>query len=130
MWKFRRSLIRVLKGWGLWQPCFCDKYSTRVENNEDYDILARPNILPYIPVDEVKPDDPRCKKLIEAAKTIASVASKIVYDCDHNLVNQDSNPRRSIAQATSDFQRKVVHKSEYDWYKERSTWNNVIQVGM
>ena len=103
---------------------------TRVENNDDYDILARPNILPYIPVDEVKQEDPRCKKLIEAAKNIASVASKIVYECDHNLVNQDSNSRRSIAQATSDFQRKVVHKREYDWYKERSAWNDVIQVGM
>jgi hypothetical protein len=103
---------------------------TRVENKEEYDILSRPSILPYIPNDEVKPDDPRCKKLIEAAKTIAAVAAKIVYECDHNLVNQNLNLRTSIMQATSDFEKKVVHKSEYNWYKERDTWDKVINVGM
>jgi hypothetical protein len=103
---------------------------TRVESNPDFDILARPQILPYIPTELLKADDSQCKKLIEAAKTIASVAHKTVYEYEHNLINKDTNPYRSIAEATSDFQQKTLHISEYNWYKERTTWEEVIQIGI
>ena len=87
----------------------------RVENDLEFDILSRPAILPFIPKEQLKSDDSRCKKLIDAAKDIASVASKSVYEYEHNLIDKDTNPRRSISQATSDFQRKSLHISEYMW---------------
>jgi hypothetical protein len=93
----------------------------------DVDLMERPQILPFIPKDLEKSDDTRCKKLIDAAKTIASVAHTIVYDADHDLVDIDNNPHRSISMTTSDFQRKVYNVREIDWYREHETWNKVIQ---
>ena len=103
---------------------------TRVENNPNFDILARPQILPYIPKELLKADDAQCKKLIDAAKITASVAHKHVYEYDHNMINKDTNPYRSVAEATSDFQQKTLHVSEYNWYKERQTWEQVIEIGI
>jgi hypothetical protein len=100
---------------------------TRVED-KDVNLLSRPRILPYIPPDSVKSDDPRCKKLVEAAKTIASVASSMVYDWKHNLIDKDRNSNRSIVESTSDFQRKVLHVSEKNWYEQRDTWEKVIDT--
>ena len=98
---------------------------TRVENT-DFDILSRPRILPYIPKDSVKSDDPRCRKLVDAAKTIASVASAMIYDWNHNLISKDRNMGRSIVEATTDFQRKVLHVREKKWYEQRETWEDVV----
>ena len=103
---------------------------TRVENNSEFDILSRPAILPFIPKEQLKAEDSRCKKLIDAAKDIASVAAKSVYEYEHNLIDKDTNPHRSISQATSEFQRKSLHISEYMWYKQRKTWEQVIDIGV
>jgi hypothetical protein len=100
---------------------------TRAED-KDVNLLSRPRILPYIPSDTVKSDDPRCKKLVEAAKTIAAVASSMVYDWSHNLIDKDRDTSRSIMEATNDFQRKVLHISEKKWYSKRDTWENVIDI--
>jgi hypothetical protein len=96
--------------------------------NEDVDLLTRPQILPYIPSEKAISDDPSCKKLIEAAKITASVASSMVYDWTHNTIDKDKNMGRSISDATSDFQRKVLHVREYNWYNQRSTWQDVISI--
>ena len=101
---------------------------TRVENKDEFDLLSRPRILPYIPPrDQIKSDDSQCKKLIDAAKTIASVAQKMVHDWTNNTINKDRNRDRSILEATDEFQRKVLHISEYEWYEQRNTWEKVIE---
>jgi hypothetical protein len=101
---------------------------TRVEGKEEFDLLSRPKILPFIPPDDqIKSDDSRCKKLVDAAKTIASVAQKMVHDWSHNTINKDRNRGRSILEATGEFQNKVLHISEYEWYKKRNTWEKVIE---
>ena len=100
---------------------------SRVENKE-FDLLSRPRILPYIPLgDQIKSDDSRCKKLIDASKTIASVALKMVHDWTNNTINKDRNRARSILEATGEFQRKVLHVIEYEWYEQRSSWEQVIE---
>ena len=100
---------------------------SRVENT-NYDVLARPNILPYIPSGSLNPEDSRCKGLIEAARIISSVASKVVYEWDHKTLNKVLDPHKSIAEATGDFMRRMLHISEYNWYKKRVTWESVIEI--
>ena len=100
---------------------------SRVESTE-YDLLSRPRILPYIPADSIKSDDPRCKKLIEAAKAIASVSAAMIYDWTHNLIDKDRNMGRSIVDSTNDFQRQVLHLKEKIWYDERKTCEDVINI--
>ena len=101
---------------------------TRVEDKEDFDLLSRPRILPYLPPsNNIKSDDSRFKRLVEATKTIASVSQKMVHDWTHNTINKDRNRGRSIGEASGDFQRKVLHISEYEWYKQRNTWETIIE---
>ena len=99
----------------------------RVENT-DYDVFARPAILPFIPEGKIKTDDPRCKKLCEAARDIASVASKIVYDVDNKIMSKVNHPRQSIAEVTGGYARKMIHNTEYLWYKARTCWEGVIDI--
>ena len=99
----------------------------RVENTE-YDVFARPAILPYISERTMKTEDPRCKKLCEAARDIASVASRVIYDVDTKIMSQVNDPRKTIAEVTGGYSRKIIHNKEYIWYKARDCWEGVIDI--
>ena len=99
----------------------------RVENI-DYDVFARPAILPYIPEGRMKTDDLRCKKLCEAARDIASVASRVIYDVDNKIMSKVNDPRKTIAEVTGGYSRKMIHNTEYVWYKARDCWEGVIDI--
>jgi hypothetical protein len=99
----------------------------RVENT-DYDVFARPAILPYIPEGTMETDDPRCKKLCEAARNIASVASRIISEVDSKTMSKVNDPRKTIAEVTGGYKRKMVHNKEYLWYKARDCWQGVIDI--
>jgi hypothetical protein len=100
---------------------------TRVENT-DYNVMVRPKLLPYIPPGPLNPDDSRCKGLFEAARTISSVASRVIYEWDHKTLNKVKDPNKSIAEATFDFSKRMLHISEYNWFKKRETWEDVINI--
>ena len=99
----------------------------RVENT-DYDVFARPAILPYIPEGTMGTDDPRCKKLCEAARDIASVASRIIADVDGKTMSKVNDPQKTIAEVTGGYKRKILHKKEYLWYQARDCWLGVINI--
>jgi hypothetical protein len=96
-------------------------------SKHDVDLLARPELLPKLPHD-CQHSTKEMKKLIEAARTTSSVASKITYDCDHDYLDHSKNNDLSIAEVTHDFKKKILSAQEYSWYTARKTWEQVIEI--
>ena len=89
------------------------------------DLISRPKLLPYLPSASEKLSA-KSKKVVEAAKDIASVASTVLYNVKHRLLDRSRNPELSIVDVTSDFQRRVLSVEEFAWYSERNSWEKVI----
>jgi hypothetical protein len=90
----------------------------------NWDPLSRPRILPNLPNSGQK-NDVAFKKIIEAARTISSVANAMLSRVSTGVAVSISMSE-SIQDATGDYTDLVLHPLEEQWYKERKTCENVL----
>ncbi len=88
--------------------------------------LARPNILPRIIAQGERSNDAD-KKVIDSARTIASVAAAMLDRISGGGVAVGANSS-SIKIATNDYANKVLHPIEVNWFEDRKTYEQVLKI--
>ena len=88
--------------------------------------LARPRILPRVLAPGERPDD-ASKKLIDNARTIASVASAMLTLIEHDGISVGGNSA-SIQNVSNDYANKILHPIEKQWFENRKTAEQVINI--
>ena len=92
----------------------------------DWNGLARPRILPRILAPGERPDD-ASKKLLESARSIASVASSMITMIGHGGISVGENSP-SIQIVSNDYATRVLHPIEKKWFEDRETADLVIDI--
>ena len=90
-----------------------------------WDSLSRLQILPRLPVQGERSDE-ASNAVLESARTIASVANSVINRVKHGTIFIGTSMHQSIKNASDDYSSKVLHPIELQWYKDRSTCEDII----